>query len=161
MMVIEPERNTVTQASHPAGATKETAMKPDANRMLPLDHPDLQAHLTELAISGEFGHRDWHHVADFEDMPLLLPANDNDRTPKRCPPRDANPPIEVLLALAGYDPARIPVERHADALAVAWCFDDGLFDDRSIARALDTKRKHVRLVKDHLRDAAKPGTVVG
>ena len=96
-------------------------MKPDANRILPLDHPDLPAHLTELAISGEFGHRDWHDVADFEDMPLLLPANDNDRTPKRCPPHD----------------------------------------DRSIARALDTKRKHVRLVKDHLRDAAKPGTVLG
>jgi hypothetical protein len=65
-------------------------MKTDANRILPLDHPDLQAHLTDLAIGGEFGRRDWHDVTDFEDMPLLLPANDNDRSPKRCPP-DADP----------------------------------------------------------------------
>lgn len=64
-------------------------MKNDENCLLPLDHPDLPAYLTELALEGEFGHRDWHDVADFEDMPLLLPANDNDARPRCCPSRDA------------------------------------------------------------------------
>ena len=101
--------------------------------------------------------------ASFEDV--LLPANDN-AGPKRKPARLGPSPytterVALLLALAGYDPERIPVEKRLPALHVAWCFAKSIFDEADVARAARRSRSCVRDVTRYLRDAAKPGTVVG
>ena len=104
--------------------------------------------------------------SNYEDMLVLLPANDNagEKKPKqhrfrRCPYTPEN--IARLLAVAGFDPEKIPVDKRLGALHVAWAFEKRLFDERDIARSIGRSRACVRVATRYLRDAAKPGTVVG
>jgi hypothetical protein len=92
------------------------------------------------------------------------PANDNAIGSKKRQYRFYRYTPEVLvsqLTQAGYDASRIPPEDHQDALYVAWCFKAKLYDRKDIAKAcVFTIRRTVRAI-DHLRFAAKPGTIVG
>jgi hypothetical protein len=92
-------------------------------------------------------------------------ANDNggDKTPRPTSLGELYAPkrVDLMLALAGYDPEKIPEADRQDALHTAWCFEKGIFDARSISEATDIGRGKVRKLVDHLRFAAKPGTKVG
>jgi hypothetical protein len=102
---------------------------------------------------------------EFEEMVLLIPGNDNagpkPKTGRLKPCPYTHERVSTLLALAGYDPERIPLEARLGALQVAWCFEKSLFDEREIARCVSRSLGQVRRMTDLLRHAAKQGTVVG
>jgi hypothetical protein len=50
---------------------------------------------------------------------------------------------DVLLALAGFDPVKIPRRFHAAALRIAWCFRSGLYHPVLIGKAASLSRKTV------------------
>jgi len=82
---------------------------------------------------------------DAED--LFAPANDNRRSlpsERRVPRYVTEGQTDVLLALAGFDPDKVPRKLHAGALRVAWCHRHGLFGFEAVATAagLSTKKLH-------------------
>ena len=62
--------------------------------------------------------------------------------------------IAFLLALAGYDPACIPVAKRLAALHVAWCLQQDL-DEEDIAEHVRRPLRHVRTSLRLLREAAR------
>ena len=82
---------------------------------------------------------------DFDDD-LFHPANDNeapDPLGRRVPRHVGRGNTELLLALAGFDPSKVPLRLHAAALRVAWCLEQGLYDPAAIARACSIARRKV------------------
>lgn len=81
---------------------------------------------------------------DLDD--LFEPANDNeapDPLRRRVPRHVDRGRTDLLLALAGFHPHKVPRRLHAAALRVAWCFEQGLFDPSAIARACSLARRKV------------------
>ena len=101
-----------------------------------------------------------HHTVDrtfVEHMLAMLPANDNG-DPNRFRVSLATPKpedIDRLLALAGYDPERIPVGDRLAALHITWCVEKGVFEAQEIARFAGRSRAYVRYVKQGLRRARR------
>jgi hypothetical protein len=81
---------------------------------------------------------------DLDADDLFAPANDN-RHPssrERRVPRyvtDGRP--DMLLALAGFDPEKIPPRLRIGALRVAWCNSHGLHTLRAVGSACGLTRK--------------------
>ena len=84
------------------------------------------------------------HDDDFDLDDLFQPANDNaapDPRKRRVPRHVARGRTNLLLALAGYDPEKIPHRLHSSALRVLWCFDQGLFNPVAVRLASDIPAK--------------------
>jgi hypothetical protein len=76
-----------------------------------------------------------------------LSANDNSDAPsperRRVPRHVMQERADFQLALAGYDPAKIPLKLHSAAARVVWCFRSGLFNPNAVALACELSRKKV------------------
>ena len=92
-------------------------------------------------------------MSTFRELLALLPANDNGRfrvalaAPK---PED----VARLVALAGYDPARIPAADLHAALHVIWCLEKGVFTTGEIARFIGADASRVRTLVGRVTAAA-------
>ena len=78
-------------------------------------------------------------MSTFQELLAQLPANDNGRR---------------LVALAGYDDARIPAAQMQAALHVIWCLEKGIFSRREIARFVGDARLDVHALVRVVRSAA-------
>lgn len=88
------------------------------------------------------------------------PANDNHRpdpTQRRVPRFVTEGQTDVLLAAAGFDPNKIPRRLHVGALRVAWCMEQGLFNDGAVGRAAGLHGKKLARTIAAMRAAAQPG----
>jgi len=93
-----------------------------------------------------------------QDQNTNNPANDNDDPePSYAPDFER---LDVLLALAGFDPERIEHEHRCDALHMAWCFQAGLADLHDVAKACRIPRSDVKTILAAMRIAARPGAIV-
>jgi hypothetical protein len=102
-----------------------------------------------------------------ETFEVRLPENDN-AGPKRKKRKHQFGPsaytrerIATMLAVAGFDAERIPVERRLTALWVVWCFQKKIFDAKTIAECIERPLSWAVTSMQDLRVAAKPGTEVG
>jgi hypothetical protein len=89
---------------------------------------------------------------------LFEPANDNHRPDpslRRVPRYVTEGQTDLLLALAGVDPDKVPRRLHDSAVRVAWCEQHGLFSHRAIARACGLSRKKLARTFAALRAAQK------
>ena len=93
---------------------------------------------------------------DFDRCDRFFPANDQRRDPrKRRVPRHVDRgSTDVLLALAGFDPMKIPRRLHAATLRIAWCFRSGLYHPRRIGKAANLSPKTVARTLTAMRAAA-------
>jgi hypothetical protein len=92
-------------------------------------------------------HTDHDTETNLDAEELFAPANNNHRPSpreRRVPRYVTEGQTDLLLALAGFDPDKVPRKLHAGALRVAWCHGNGLFGFEAIASAtgLATKKLH-------------------
>ncbi len=69
--------------------------------------------------------------------------------------------LDFLLALAGFDPAKIPEKRRIAAVVVSDFWRGGVFDIDDIERESHLNYDDVCEVRDALRIAARPGVRTG
>jgi hypothetical protein len=69
--------------------------------------------------------------------------------------------IDFLLALAGFDPEKIPEDRRMHAMFIADAWRSGIFDIDDVANACGLTYDEVCDVRDSMRDAARPGVLTG
>jgi hypothetical protein len=98
---------------------------------------------------------------DIDD--LFAPENDNHHRPdplrdRRVPHYVTEGQPEVLLALAGFDPAKIPPRLRVGALRVAWCNRHGLHSMRAVAIACSLSRKKLAHTVTAMRTADQKGS---
>lgn len=95
----------------------------------------------------------------FDTDDFFAPENDNHRrSGERRVPRyatDGRP--DVLLALAGFDPSKIPPRLRIAALRVAWCNRNGLHTMRAVGIACGLSRKKLAHTLTAMRAAEKEG----
>jgi len=95
---------------------------------------------------------------DFDHDDRWFPSNDTRRDPRKrkVPHHVDRGSTDVLLALAGFDPAKIPRKLHAAALRIAWCFGSGLYHPVLIGKAAGLSRKTVARALMAMRGTSPP-----
>ncbi len=109
-------------------------------------------------LDNDMEHTDLDHDTHTDADDLFAPVNDNHRahpSHRRVPRYVTEGQTDLLLAVAGFDPDKVPRKLHAGALRVAWCHKHGLFGFEAVASAtgLSTKKLHRTLAA--MRGAAK------